>query len=201
MRGERRARRGAPAAADGPDREGLRLRGPDGKASLLDLFEGRRQLILYHFMYAPGVEGWPEAGCPGCSMVADQVGHLAHFHARDTSFVLVSRAPLERLLAYRERMGWDLPWYSSAESDFNDDFGAHDRRGRDVRPERLPARRRRRLPHLLHRPARRRGARQRLDLPRPDAVRTAGDWEDSPDGWPQTQPYTWWRRHDEYEQA
>ena len=68
--------------------------GPDHKAGLLDLFEGRRQLILYHFMFAPGVEGWPESGCPGCSMFVDQVGHIADFHARDVSFALVSRAPL-----------------------------------------------------------------------------------------------------------
>src|ERR1044071_7091316 len=88
--------------------------GPDGKAALLDLFDGRRQLILYHFMFAPGVDGWPEAGCPGCSMFIDQVGHLAHLHARDTSFVIVSRAPLANIERYRERMGWDIPWFSSA---------------------------------------------------------------------------------------
>src|SRR5437870_1342881 len=63
--------------------------GPEGKASLLDLFDGRRQLIVYHFMFAPGVDGWPSAGCPGCSMVVDQIAHLAHFHARNTSLVLV----------------------------------------------------------------------------------------------------------------
>src|SRR5204862_2541821 len=68
--------------------------GPKGKMSLLDLFEGRRQLLLYHFMFAPPVKGWPDAGCVGCSMVTDQFGHLAHFHARDTSFCLVSLAPL-----------------------------------------------------------------------------------------------------------
>src|SRR5690349_4591734 len=67
--------------------------GPDGRARLVDLFDGRRQLILYHFMFAPDVGGWPSAGCPGCSMVVDQIGHLSHLHARDTSFVLVSRAP------------------------------------------------------------------------------------------------------------
>ena len=93
--------------------------GTDGEASLLDLFEGRSQLILYHFMFAPGVNGWPDAGCPGCSMFVDQVGHLAHFHARDTSFALVSLAPLERIEAYRRRMGWEIPWFSSAGSDFN----------------------------------------------------------------------------------
>src|ERR671934_2275774 len=78
--------------------------GPDGKASLLDLFDGRRQLILYHFMFAPGVEGWPDAGCPGCSMMVDQFGHLAHLHARDTSLAVVSVAPLEKIEAYRKRM-------------------------------------------------------------------------------------------------
>src|SRR5262250_232873 len=97
--------------------------GPEGKATLLGLFEDRRQLILYHFMFAPGVDGWPEAGCPGCSMVVDQIGHLAHFHARDTSFVLVSLAPLANIERYRERMGWTIPWYSSAGTDFNKDFG------------------------------------------------------------------------------
>jgi predicted dithiol-disulfide oxidoreductase (DUF899 family) len=71
---------------------------PTGNMSLLDFFEGRKQLILYHFMFAPGVEGWPTAGCPGCSMFIDQVGHLAHLHARDTSFCLVSRAPLANII-------------------------------------------------------------------------------------------------------
>ena len=65
--------------------------GPDGKVSLLELFEGRRQLVIYHFMFAPDVDGWPSAGCPGCSLVVDNIGHLAHLHARDTSLALVSR--------------------------------------------------------------------------------------------------------------
>ena len=93
--------------------------GPDGKATLLDLFEGRRQLLLYHFMFGPN----QDAGCDGCSMFVDQVGHLAHLHARDTSFALVSRAPITKIEAYRTRMGWTIPWYSSFESDFNVDFG------------------------------------------------------------------------------
>ncbi|CAN5484945.1 DUF899 domain-containing protein [soil metagenome] len=97
--------------------------GPNGKIRLADLFDGRRQLLLYHFMFAPDVGGWPTAGCPGCSMFIDQVGHLAHLNARDTSFVLVSRAPLARLKAYQKRMGWTMPWYSSAGGDFNRDFG------------------------------------------------------------------------------
>ena len=77
--------------------------GPNGKAKLRDLFEGRRQLILYHFMFGPGAHGWPDAGCPGCSMFVDQIGHLAHLHARDTSFALVSIAPLAKIEAYRGR--------------------------------------------------------------------------------------------------
>jgi predicted dithiol-disulfide oxidoreductase (DUF899 family) len=75
--------------------------GPEGKATLLDLFEGRRQLLLYHFMFGPN----QEVGCDGCSMVVDQIGHLAHLHARDTSFALVSRAPIAKIEAYRKRMG------------------------------------------------------------------------------------------------
>src|SRR5687767_9485257 len=97
--------------------------GPDGKSTLLDLFEGRRQLIVYHFMFAPGVDGWPKAGCPGCSFVVDQIGHLAHLHARDTSLVVVSRAPLPNIERYKRRMGWTVPWFSSFGSDFNVDFG------------------------------------------------------------------------------
>src|ERR1700750_104048 len=93
--------------------------GPDGKASLVDLFEGRRQLILYHFMFAPPVSGWPDAGCVGGSMVTDHVVRPAHLHARDTSFGLVSLAPLKNIEKYKKRMGWPYPWYSSEGTDFN----------------------------------------------------------------------------------
>ncbi|MER7937314.1 DUF899 domain-containing protein [Streptomyces sp. NPDC093272] len=96
------------------------LEGGDGKATLLDLFEGRAQLIVYHFMFAPE---W-EAGCPNCSAFLDQIGHLAHLRARGTSFAVVSRAPFTRILPFKARMGWTLPWYSSRHSDFNRDFGA-----------------------------------------------------------------------------
>ena len=128
------------------------------------MFEGRRQLLLYHFMFAPGVDGWPEAGCPGCSMFVDQIGHPAHLHARDTSLALVSRAPLAQLEAYRRRMGWTLPWYSSDGSDFNRDFGVTRDDGEMLRPQRVHPRRRSRAAHLLHRQPRRRGARQRMDV-------------------------------------
>src|SRR3712207_1156820 len=94
--------------------------GPDGKASLLDLFEGRQQLIVGHFMFSPE---WDE-GCPSCSSGADEMsnGLLEHLHVRDTTFVYVSRAPLEKIEAYKQRKGWTFPWHSSYGSDFNYDF-------------------------------------------------------------------------------
>ena len=95
-----------------------RFTGPEGEVGLPDLFDGRRQLLVYHFMFSPEME----QGCPSCSFLVDNIGHLAHLHARDTSLVLVSRAPFATLDAYRKRMGWTVPWYSSADSDFNFDF-------------------------------------------------------------------------------
>jgi predicted dithiol-disulfide oxidoreductase (DUF899 family) len=92
--------------------------GPTGKVGLVDLFEGRGQLLIYHFMFEPDAD----EGCPSCSLTTDNVGHLSHLHARDTSFALVSRAPLDKLERYRQRMGWTVPWYSSYGSDFNYDF-------------------------------------------------------------------------------
>ncbi|MFD7435262.1 DUF899 domain-containing protein [Streptomyces sp. NPDC059861] len=94
--------------------------GGDGKATLLDLFEGRQQLVVYHFMFPPE---W-EAGCRSCSAFLDQVGHLAHLHARGTTFAAVSRTPYTRILPFKARMGWTLPWYSSYGNDFNVDFEA-----------------------------------------------------------------------------
>ncbi|ELP61907.1 DUF899 domain-containing protein [Streptomyces turgidiscabies] len=92
--------------------------GGDGKATLLDLFEGRRLLVVHHFMFAPE---WDE-GCPGCSEFLDHVGHLAHLWARDASFAVVSRAPYTRILPFKARMGWTVPWFSSYGNDFNRDF-------------------------------------------------------------------------------
>jgi predicted dithiol-disulfide oxidoreductase (DUF899 family) len=172
--------------------------GPAAKVSLLDLFEGRRQLIVYHFMFAPGVGGWPTAGCPGCSMFVDQIGHLAHLHARDVSFALISRAPLARIQPYQKRMGWTLPWYSSSESDFNDDFGVSTPKGETFG-----------LSVLL----RDGDSVFRTYFTNGRGVEALGpvwtfldltpygrqeEWEDSPEGWPKTPPYEWWRRHDEY---
>ncbi len=94
--------------------------GPKGKVSLADLFDGRSQLIVYHFMFGPG---WEE-GCKGCSYVSDTVdGMLPHLNARDVSYVAVSRAPLAELLPFKKRMGWKFPWVSSEGTDFNSDFG------------------------------------------------------------------------------
>ena len=97
-----------------------RFEGPDGQVSLLDLFEGRRQLIVDHFMFDPD---WDE-GCPSCSGRVDQYGNLAHLHARDTTMAVVSRAPLAKIEAFKARKGWTFPWYSSYGSDFNYDFHA-----------------------------------------------------------------------------
>lgn len=93
--------------------------GPSGKRSLADLFEGRPQLIVYHFMFDPS---W-EQGCKSCSLSADTFdGAVKHLRGRDTAFAAISRAPLAKLLAFQRRMGWTFPWYSSAGSDFNYDF-------------------------------------------------------------------------------
>ncbi len=180
--------------------------GTNGKARrLLDLFEGRRQLIVYHFMFGPN----QEVGCDGCSLFADQVTHLAHLHARDTSFAFVSRAPIGKIDAYRKRMGWEIPWYSSFESDFNVDFGVSPetpqpdvyqdgesfglsvflREGDDVfRTYFTSSRGVEALGSVW----------TFLDLTPLGRQET---WEDSPAGYPQTEPYQWWRRHDEYEDA
>jgi predicted dithiol-disulfide oxidoreductase (DUF899 family) len=102
--------------------------GPQGPTSLLNLFEGRRQLIVYHFMFEPGdappgKSGEPyDEGCSGCSFIVDNIGHLSHLHARNTTLVLVSRAPLGKIEPFKARMGWKVPWYSSFGSEFNYDF-------------------------------------------------------------------------------
>jgi predicted dithiol-disulfide oxidoreductase (DUF899 family) len=101
--------------------EDYRFTGPQGELKLVDLFEGRKQLIVYHFMFAPE---WEE-GCPSCSAGADEVadGFLEHLHIRDTTYAYVSRAPLEKLERWKAKKGWNIPWYSSHGSDFNYDFG------------------------------------------------------------------------------
>jgi predicted dithiol-disulfide oxidoreductase (DUF899 family) len=176
--------------------------GPGGKASLLDLFDGRRQLIVYHFMFGPN----QDEGCDGCSMVVDNIGHLAHLHARDTSFALVSRAPIDKIEPFRQRMGWSVPWYSSFDSDFNHDFGVSPE---EPRPDEHQDGETFGLSIFL----RDGGGVFRTYFTDGRGVEALGsnwsyldltplgrqeDWEDSPEGWPQTPRYGWWRHHDKY---
>jgi predicted dithiol-disulfide oxidoreductase (DUF899 family) len=170
--------------------------GPDGPARLLDLFEGRRQLVVYRFFFEPGVAGWPEAGCPGCSMMADQVAHPAHLHARDTTYARVSRAPQADIRRLKARMGWDAPWYTITDG-FDADFGVDEWHGTNafIRDgERVF-----RTYFVNHRGDEALGSTwSYLDL---TALGRQEDWEDSPEGYPQTRAYEWWRRHDEYASA
>jgi predicted dithiol-disulfide oxidoreductase (DUF899 family) len=171
-----------------------------GPVSLLELFEGRPQLLLYHFMFAPGVHGWPDAACPGCSMFLDNIGQFApvHLQARGISLAVVSRAPLANIQAYQERMEWPHRWVSSAHNSFNVDFGMT-----------VPEGERHGLSVFLSKD----GAIYRTYFTSQRGTEALGNvwgfldatpfgrqenWEQSPAGWPQGAPYQWWRRHDEY---
>ena len=167
--------------------------GPEGTVSLLDLFGGRRQLIVYRAFFEPGVSGWPEHACRGCSMVADQVAHVAHLNARDTSLAFVSRAPQTDIARLKARMGWGMPWYTLTDV-FDADFGVHLWHGTNV------------------------FFRDGHKVFRTYFIKSRGDeamggtwsyldvtplgrqevWEDSPKGYPQTPPYKWWNWHDAY---
>ena len=172
--------------------------GPNGKASLVDLFEGRRQLIVYRFFFEPGTSDWPEAGCSGCSMMADQDAHPAHLNERDTTFVRVSRAPQADIERYKARMGWELiPWYTLTD-DFDTDFDVDEWHGtnafyRDDEDRIFRT-------YFINE----RGDEQMgntwnyLDI---TALGRQEKWEDSPEGYPQTQAYVWWNLHDEYDDA
>jgi predicted dithiol-disulfide oxidoreductase (DUF899 family) len=168
--------------------------GPDGPASLLDLFEGRSQLIVYRFFFEPGVGRWPESGCPGCSFLADQVADLAHLNARDTTLAFVSRAPQPDIERWKERMGWQqIPWYTITD-DFDADFGVAEWHGTNAflrdgdRVFRT---------YFVHdRGDEAMGSTwSYLDI---TALGRQEEWEDSPEGYPQTPPYQWWHLHDEY---
>ena len=108
--------------------------GPDGEVGLADMFEGRRQLIVYHFMWRHAESGFPgqDQGCPTCSFLVDSIGDASHLHYCGTTLALVSRAPLASIERFRQRMGWPLPWYSSDGSDFNYDF--HTSMDEDIAP-------------------------------------------------------------------
>jgi predicted dithiol-disulfide oxidoreductase (DUF899 family) len=172
---------------------GFEFDGPEGRVGFLDLFAGRPQLIAYHFMFAPGGEP-----CGGCSFFTDQVSHLAHLHARDTSFALVSPAPQDEIAPFKARMGWTVPWYSTVGGGFQaacrtDDGGfalqvflregdrtflTYETRGRGV--EALGS------------------VWTFLDL---TPFGRQEEWEDTPPGRPQGPAYQWWDYHDRYEAA
>src|ERR1700712_330604 len=106
--------------------------GPKGRASLLDLFEGRRQLVVYRAFFEPGVFGWPDHACRGCSLGADQVAHLAHLNARDTTLVYASRAPQADIARLKAKMGWQhIPWVTITDS-FDADFGVEEWHGHNA---------------------------------------------------------------------
>jgi predicted dithiol-disulfide oxidoreductase (DUF899 family) len=168
--------------------------GPDGRASLLDLFDGRRQLIVYRAFFEPGVFGWPDHACRGCSMVADQVAHLAHLHARDTSLAFASRAPQQDIARVKARMGWTMPWYTMTD-DFDADFGVDEWHGTNafIRDDDGTVFRtyfiNNRGDEVMG------GTWSYLDI---TALGRQEEWEDSPEGYPQTPPYEWWNWHDDY---
>src|SRR5215210_7144104 len=177
-----------------------RFEGPDGDLSLHDLFDGRRQLIVYRAYYGPEVTttargtSYPERACVGCSMVADQVSNPAHLNGRDTSLAFVSRAPQAEIQSLKKRHGWDfIPWYSLTD-DFDSDFGVGEWHGHNA----------------FIREGDQIFRTYFIDSRGDEAMGTTWsyldmgplgrqeDWEDSPEGYPQTAPYVWWDYHDAY---
>ena len=167
--------------------------GPDGRVSLLDLFEGRRQLVVYRAFFEPDVYGWPDHACRGCSLGADQVAHLAHLNERDTTLAYVSRAPQPDIARLKARMGWKMPWYTITDT-FDADFGVDQWHGHNafIRDGEKIFR-----TYFIHD----RGDEAMgttwsyLDM---TALGRQEEWEDSPEGDPQTAPYKWWNWHDSY---
>jgi predicted dithiol-disulfide oxidoreductase (DUF899 family) len=174
--------------------------GPQGTVGLLDLFEGRRQLIVYRAFMDPGVHGWPEHGCVGCSLMADHIGNLAHLNARDTTLVYASRGSQSDLARIKDRMGWDHPWYTivpGPQGAFDMDFGVDQWHGTNAfitADDRVF-----RTYFINNRGDEALGNTWTfLDM---TALGRQEDWEDSPDGYPQTPAYQWWNWHDSYAAA
>jgi predicted dithiol-disulfide oxidoreductase (DUF899 family) len=170
--------------------------GPAGNVSLLELFEGRRQLIVYRAFFEPDVEGWPHHACVGCSFLADQVADVAHLNARDTTLVFASRAPQKDIERLKARMGWKMPWYTITDS-FDSDFGVKEWHGTNAflrdgdkvfRTYFIDARGDEQMGNTWN----------YLDI---TALGRQEEWEDSPEGYPQTKPYKWWKWHDAYDDA
>jgi Bacterial protein of unknown function (DUF899) len=150
-------------------------------------------LIVYRAFFEPGVYGWPEHACRGCSMVADQVAHVAHLNARDTTLAFVSRAPQPDIERLKERMGWDIPWYTVTD-EFDADFGVDEWHGTNAffreggRVFRT---------YFLNNGGDEAmgGTWSYLDI---TALGRQEQWEDSPEGYPQAPPYEWWNWPDDY---
>ena len=177
-----------------------RFEGPDGPASLADLFAGRRQLVVYRAFYGPDITtyapggSYPERACAGCSMVADQVAHPAHVNARDTTVANVSRAPQAEIQRLQEEMGWEhIPWFTITD-DFDKDFGVDEWHGTNafIREDDGIFR----TYFINSRGDEHMGSTwSYLDI---TALGRQEPWEDSPEGYPQTPAYQWWNYHDAY---
>ncbi|WP_078060119.1 MULTISPECIES: DUF899 domain-containing protein [Gracilibacillus] len=172
------------------------FQGNNKEIRLYDLFAGHKQLIVYHFMFDPN---WEE-GCDGCSMMVDNMGHPAHLEARNTKLVLISRAPMEKIIPFKERMGWKIPWYSSYATDFNQDFGATTETG-ETHGYSVFLLENNQIYHTYSTWAR--GVEylgsnwSYLDI---TPFGRQELWEDSPPGVVQSQTYEWWNYHDRYEE-
>jgi len=168
--------------------------GPKRRVSLLDLFDGRHQLIVYRAFFEPGVHGWPEHACIGCSLGADQVSNLVHLNARDTTLVYASRAPQADIARIKAKMGWEhIPWYTITDS-FDADFGVDEWHGHNAflrdgdrvfRTYMINGRGDEAMGTVW----------SYLDM---TALGRQEEWEDSPEGYPQTRPYKWWNWNDSY---
>jgi len=177
-----------------PVRTDYRFVGSHGEVDLLGLFQGRRQLIVYRFFYAPDVINWPDGACPGCSWLADSITHHAHLAARDTTLAFVTAAPQDLVDRYKRRMGWDIPFYTLVGDDFSKDFDVAEMFGYNVfirdgesvyRTYFVNGRGGEAIGPMF----------SLLDL---TPLGRQEEWEDSPPGRPQGKPYVWWRLHDSY---
>ena len=175
-----------------------RFEGPSGDASLVDLFEGRTQLILYRFFFEEGVGGWPEAGCVGCSSWADGVADVKLLHARDITFAMASPAPQPSLREYAQRMDWtDLPWYTIKSDSFTEDFGATEwfalnvflRDGDEIYRS-----------YFLQNGTMVSNIGSVTSLASLTPYGGQMEGEDVPDDWPQAPMSFWMRRHDEFDE-
>ena len=167
--------------------------GPNGKASLLELFEGRRQLIIYRAFYDPDVRGYPKHACIGCSLGTDQIGNLYHLHQRDTTLAYASRAPQQRIATLKQRMGWQqIPWYTITD-DWDRDHNVHEWHGHNIfirdENDRIF-----RTYYINNRGDEAMGTVWNyLDM---TALGRQEDWEDSPANYPKTPRYKWWKWQD-----